>query len=478
MQIAPNILPTAPTEDAIGHVREYEQETQVSELQVRVNRTRAQSMASSQSGQRATSKWVVAAVAAGNALEFFDFLVYAIFAVFIGRAFFPIGSALTSLLIALAVFGVGFFTRPLGGFVFGLLGDLAGRRTALLWTLALIALGSLGIAVTPDYASVGMAAPVIVVACRLLQGLALGGEVGPASAFLIEIAPLGRRGLYQSWQMASQGLGIALAGVVGLLSSVALSPAQLHAWGWRIPFVLSALLVPLMAMLRSKMPETVALSDTVRAAPAAPPRRAGAGRFTAAVVVIAGGAVTAYLGLYMTTFALHTLHLSVRVALAATLTIGVCTFAFALPCGALCDRYGRRPLMIWPRLLGMMVFVPAFNLLIAHPDAATLIGVSACIAIVNAFAGGASIIAIPEIFGARTRSRGMGTIYALGVALFGGTAQFIVTYLIHLTGAPSAPAWYVTAFSLISALAAFALPETRGPLPEHLLSASTVARPE
>lgn len=419
-----------------------------------------------QAGRLATPA-IVAAVVAGNAIEFFDFLVYAIFAIFIGKAFFPADNPLTSLLVSLAVFGVGFVTRPLGGIVFGTIGDLIGRRAALLWTLGLIALGSLGIALTPTYARVGILAPIAVVACRLLQGLALGGEVGPASAFLIEIAPPGRRGLYQGWQMASQGLGIALAGVVGLATSMALTSANLHAWGWRIPFLVSALLVPLMSILRRKMPETAPARSHGREPSREVDGNVSPVMFTAAIVVIAGGAVTAYLGLYMTTYALHTLKMSVRVALVATLVVGVVQFFFALLAGMLCDRYGRRPFMIWPRIVAAALLVPAFEWLVSSPSTLTLLLVSACIAIINSFAGGASLIAIPEIFRPQTRSRGMGAIYALGVALFGGTAQFISTWLIHATGLETAPAWYVSALSLIAAAAAFALPETQGALPEH-----------
>ncbi|WP_018914840.1 MFS transporter [Thiomonas sp. FB-6] len=410
---------------------------------------------------------IVAAVAAGNAIEYFDFLAYAIFAIFIGKAYFPADSALNSLLVSLAVFGVGFLTRPIGGALFGIIGDVVGRRSALLWTLGLIALGSLGIALTPSYASIGLLAPIVVVACRLLQGLALGGEMGPSSAFLIEIAPPHRRGLYQGWQLASQGLGIALAGGAGLVISEILSPQELHAWGWRIPFVLSALLVPLMALLRRAMPETAVAHPPRGTASESSGLGVGAGIFAAATVVIAGGAVTAYLGLYMTTYALHTLKMPVQVALAATLVVGVVLFVFAMLAGAMCDRYGRRALMVWPRLLSVVLLVPAFEWLVRAPNALTLFSVSAGIAIINALSGGASLIAIPELFPPRTRSRGTGMIYALGVALFGGTAQFVATWLLHATHQATAPAWYVAGISLIAAIAALFLPETRGALPEH-----------
>ncbi|WP_019938727.1 MFS transporter [Bordetella sp. FB-8] len=412
---------------------------------------------------------VIAAVAAGNALEFFDFLVYAIFAIFIGEAFFPADHPLTSLLVSLAVFGVGFVTRPLGGILFGYLGDTIGRRAALLWTIGFITLGSLGIALTPTYASIGIAAPIIVVVCRLLQGLALGGEVGPASAFLIEIAPKNRRGLYQGWQMASQGIGVLLAGVLGLSTSLVLTSGQLQSWGWRIPFLFSALLVPLTVFLRRRMPETVLHKSERREVSHATRARHGIGikLFVAATVVIAGGAVTAYLGLYMTTYAIHTLKMPVRVALVATVIIGIFQFVFALLGGMLCDRFGRRPLMIYPRVVAVVVLVPLFKFLVAFPSVLSLMVVCACLAIINALAGGASLIAVPELFRPESRALGMGTIYAIGVAVFGGTVQFATTWLIHFTGSPAAPAWYVAGISLVAALAAMAMPETGGELPEY-----------
>ena len=154
----------------------------------------------------AISRKAVAAAVAGNALEFYDFVIYAYFAVYIGHTFFPVSGEYGSLLVAVAIFGVGFFTRPLGGLLIGAFADRAGRKPAMILTVALITIGTLGLAATPSYASIGIAAPIIVVLCRLVQGLALGGEVGPATALLLEAAPDGRRGFYSSWQIASQGL--------------------------------------------------------------------------------------------------------------------------------------------------------------------------------------------------------------------------------------------------------------------------------
>ncbi|MBU6437978.1 MAG: MFS transporter, partial [Betaproteobacteria bacterium] len=179
---------------------------------------------------------VVGATVVGNALEFYDFLTYAFFAVYIGKTFFPVTDPLSSLLLSVALFGIGFFTRPLGGIVIGAYADRAGRRAAMILTIALITLGTLGLVLTPSYASIGVAAPIIVVACRLVQGLALGGEVGPSTAFLIEAAPHGGRGRLASWQLASQGAAALVAGMFGLVMAATLSQADMLAWGWRVPF--------------------------------------------------------------------------------------------------------------------------------------------------------------------------------------------------------------------------------------------------
>ena len=223
--------------------------------------------------------------------KFYDFAAYAFFAVYIGQAFFPASTAFASLLLSLGAFGVGYIFRPLGGVLIGAFADRAGRRPAMLLTIVLITAGTMGLALTPSYQSIGLAAPVIVVLCRLVQGFAIGGEVGPASAFLIEIAPANRRGLHGSWQLASQGLAALAAGAIGLALSLVLEKADLAAWGWRVPFLLSLLLVPVGLYLRRAMPETVERRPT-----AGPSWGAALGRqarlLVLAILIILGGTVS------------------------------------------------------------------------------------------------------------------------------------------------------------------------------------------
>lgn len=412
------------------------------------------------------SAGVVAATVAGNALEFFDFVTYAFFAVYIGKTFFPASSATSSLLMTVAVFGVGFVFRPVGGVVIGAFADRAGRRPALMLTIGLITVGTLGLALTPSYERIGIAAPVIVVLCRLIQGLALGGEVGPSTAFLIEAAPRGRRGIYGSWQLASQGAATLVAGIMGVFLTRSLSPEQLLAWGWRIPFLFGLLLVPVALYLRNAMPETLH-----EGRPPGAPAQAGSlkdyGRLLVLMILaILGGTVATYVGNYMTTYAITTLKLPGSIAMTATVVVGVVTLVFSLVGGWASDRFGRKPTMFWPRLAAALLTVPAFLALIRSPSLAMLLFVSALLSLLTAVSGAASIIAIPEMFPRGLRATGMAIAYAVGVSLFGGTTQYVVTWLISVTGSPAAPAWYVAGTSVVAALAMLALPETRAGLPE------------
>ncbi len=413
-------------------------------------------------GGIAVPRMVVAGIVAGNAIEFYDFVTYAFFAVYIGRAFFPASTPYSSLLITVAVFGVGFFARPIGGVLFGVIADRAGRRSALLLTIALITFSTLAMVLTPSYASIGIGAPIVVVLCRLLQGLALGGEVGPSSAFLIEAAPSSRRGLYASWQLASQGAGILLAGLFGMTLSATLSHQDMLDWGWRVPFLVGLLLVPIAFFVRRKMPET--LHD----APIAAVNRGTQGlsrqrwRIVLAILVIIGGTVSTYVGNYMTTYAVATLKMPTVWAMIATVVVGLCTLIFSVVGGWLADRYGRRPTMLWPRIGAALMTLPAFALLVAYPTVGMLLAVSGLLATLTAISGSASLIAIPELFPRGVRATAMAIAYAVGVAVFGGTTQFIITWLIHATRSPAAPAWYVTGASVITALAMLAMPESRG----------------
>ena len=406
-------------------------------------------------------RWAVAATVAGNALEFYDFLTYTFFAVYIGRAFFPAENDYASLLPSLATFGVGFFTRPLGGVLIGAFADWAGRKPALMLTFGLMALGTLAVAVTPSYASIGVAAPAILVAARLVQGLALGGEVGPATAVLIESAPPGRRGLYASWQSGSQGMAILAAGLAGVVLAQVLSREQLQDWGWRVPFALGLLIVPVGLVLRARLPETLLAAHGGRESRVlATLWREHRRPLVLGILVIMCLTISTYVNTYLTTYALTTLGLPASKAMWATLSGGATIVIGAFWAGRLSDRFGRRPVMILPRIATMVAIVPAFLLLVHERTVGVLVAVSVVLYLLTILSAVASIAAIAEMFPNRVRSSGVAICYALSVSVFGGTTQFVVAWLIRATGDPMSPAYYVIACSVLSLWAMFRMPET------------------
>ena len=403
---------------------------------------------------------VIAATVAGNAIEFYDFLAFGFFAVYIAGAFFPGDDPYAGLLKTLAVFWSGFLLRPVGGILIGAYADRAGRRPAMLLTIALITIGTMGLALIPSYATIGVAAPILLVLCRFVQGFALGGEVGPASVYLVEAAPPGRRGYYASWQIASQGLAVMVSGGVGVLLSVVLDKAQLASWGWRVPFLLCLALIPVALYLRGDMQET--LAQTREKSPHSGGLGAHAGYIALGVLLIVGGTVSTYVGNYMATYAIATLHLPATLSLSATLVSGAATFAFALLGGVVGDRYGRRMTVIAPRIALAVLIWPLFLWLSSAPSALTLWVATLAVSGLTAFSAGISLVIVPELLPPAVRATGLAFAYAIGVSLFGGSTQFVITWLIGVTGNPVSPAFYVIATSLVTIAAAFALPETRG----------------
>lgn len=407
------------------------------------------------------SKNVVAAVVIGNALEFYDFLIYGIFAVYIGKAFFPSDGAYVSLLYAVAVFGVGFLTRPLGGVLIGAYADRVGRKPALMLTIALITFGTLALAMTPTYDVLGWWAPAIVVMARLIQGLGLGGEVGPSSSVLVEISPKHKRGLYGSWQFSSQGLAIMVAGIVGVVLSMTLIPDDLQDWGWRIAFALGMILVPVAFYLRRYLPETLPkITDSAAKLPQAQLRHYTK-ELVLAILVTAGGAVSTYVALFMTSFAIATLKMPATISLSATIIVGVAIFSFSLVGGWLSDKYGRRNVIFVSRILLILVSIPAFMWLINAKTPEVLFIVAFTISALSTLSSAPLLVAVLELFPIRVRALGLSIAYAVGVSIFGGTTQFIITWLLKSTESLYSPAWYMMATSLVTLIAAYYLPDLR-----------------
>jgi MHS family citrate/tricarballylate:H+ symporter-like MFS transporter len=386
----------------------------------------------------------IAAVAAGNALSFYDFLTYSFFAIQIGRTFFPSKDPTASLLLSLATFGAGFLTRPLGGLIIGRMGDRRGRKPAMILSFTLMGIALLGISLTPSYASIGIAAPVLAVLFRMLQGFALGGEIGPTTVYLIEAAAPERRGFYNGMGAATQDGSVMLAGIVGVTLSNILSPAAFDTYGWRIAFLLGASIVPFGLLARRTLAETLDMEAALERKPSIPlkPYLPVA---IFGIVLLASATISNYALDYMTTYANHTLHMHANIAFGATVVIGSFMVMADLGSGWLSDRFGRKPVMIVPYATMMVLAVPAY-LAISHFRTATALFVaSAALAVLQALGGGPMTVWMTESLPPSLRSGGIGVIYSVSIAVFGGTTQLMIAWLIAFMGNPLAPAYYMAA---------------------------------
>lgn len=405
------------------------------------------------------SRKSIASALVGNILEIYDFTVYVFFAPMIAKVFFPLENPVSGLLIAVAVFGVGFFARPIGSIYIGAYADHKGRRPALLLTMALMALGTLMMAFTPAYGSIGLLAPVTIVLARLVQGFALGGEVGAATAFLYEVAPEKRKNLYASWQAASQGIAIVIAGGTGVGLTLLLSEVQMISWGWRVPFILGLLIIPAGFWLRRTMPETLICEQSsgvmamhhigVSLKEIFIVQRSG---FLAVMSQIVFATIAAYMSSYMTTYAITVLSLPSTSAMIAAILVGICTFVGGVAGGYMADRYDPIIVSVVPRIVLILIVIPIFQYLITEPSLNTLLLTTLIMAGLSAFSVGAIFGALANAIPVAQRGIALSVGYALIIALFGGTAQLVVTWLISVTGNALVPAYYIVMAALLSLL--------------------------
>jgi MFS family permease len=408
---------------------------------------------------RARRAKAIAAITLGNGLEFFDFTVYSFFASLIGAQYFPVHGSLNQLLFAVGSFGVGFFMRPLGAAVIGGYADRAGRKAAMTLTLSLMAVGSAIIAFAPTYAAIGIAAPALIVFSRLIQGFAVGGEVGASTAMLLEYADGRTRGFYGSWQYVSQALNAVCGALLGLALSALLSRHALESWGWRVPFVLGMLVAPVGIYIRRHLDETLhdEHSKAGQAQASMHPLRELLTRhpmgLLAGVVTTIGGTAANYIVLfYIATYAIKILGLPMSVGMGAALAAALVTAVCSPFAGSLSDRVGRKWVMGVSRVLLILVIYPAFMAIHASPTVSTVLAVVAGLAVLVAFTAVPNIVLLPELFPRHLRVTGMSVVYSVGVAIFGGFAQFFATLLIKLLDDQTAPAWYLIGCGVVSLL--------------------------
>lgn len=390
----------------------------------------------------------IAAAVIGNALEWYDFVVYGFFASVLAQAFFPSGDDTAALLLAFATFGAGFCTRPLGGVYFGFYADRKGRKAALQLIMFLMTGAVAVIAFAPTYAAVGLFAPLLVVAGRLLQGFATGGEFASSTAFLVEIAPAGRRGLYGSLQMVGQGLSILLGTLAGIVVAGAFSAEALHEWAWRLPFLAGLLIGPVGVYIRRNLDETHAFQASPQHGRAMDAfldlLRRRADRLIACFAATVGATISFYVVLvYMPTYGKTEMGLSLAQSFIAQAPGLLLLIALTPLIGAFSDRFGRRPLLLASYGLLLLCVYPLFVWMQAERSLLALAVAQTAFCVILSGLFGALSTALAEQFPTHIRTAGLAIAYNVAVMIFGGFAPFIVSWLIGVLATPVAPAFYL-----------------------------------
>jgi MFS transporter, MHS family, proline/betaine transporter len=409
----------------------------------------------------------VAAASIGNFLEFFDFVIYGFLAGVIGRLFFPAADPVTSLLSSFATYGVGFLMRPVGSIAIGAYADRYGRKAALILTITMMALATLVTGLIPTYDQIGLLAPIILVICRLLQGFSLGGEWGGAAAFMVEYAPKGRRGWVGSWQQSSTTVGVLVGSLTIALLNYTMSADTLNAWGWRLPFIIGAIVGPVGFYLRASINETpmyeqVVTTSTVERHPISTTLRKDLRNLLVAFGISINAAVPFYIYfVFMPSFATQRLGIASATALFSTSIVSFVAIVLMPITGALSDRVGRKPLILGSTIGALVTSYPLFLLITSHPSFGTLVTAQVIgIVFVSMFSGPLPAI-LCEMFPTNVRVTSLSIGYTLAVTIFGGFAPFIGTFLVNVTGNPISPTYYVMSAAIVSTIvAAFFYRET------------------
>jgi MHS family proline/betaine transporter-like MFS transporter len=401
---------------------------------------------------------VIVAATIGNILEWFDFLVYGFFAATLAEVFFPVGDPTASLLVTFGAFGLSYVVRPLGAAVIGTYTDRFGRKAGLTLSIGLMMVGTTLMVVTPGYAAIGIAAPLIITIARLLQGFSVGGEFGSAVAFLVEHAG-DRKGYSASWQWSSTGVVAVIVALFGLALTTLLTHQQLLDWGWRIPYAFGLLIGPIGLYIRSRTAETPEFLDVVK--PPTMPISELLHRHPIPVLLAFGASIVSnssfYLLLYIPTYAVRTLHLPAYTGFAATLLGGVVLAVFSVLAGHWSDKTARPRIMLAMAWLFVFAAYPTFWLMVAYPSLATAMFAVGFLNLIKAVYSGVLPSLLAEQFPVDTRAVGIAFSYSVSVTIFGGFAPFVATWLIARTGDPLSPSFYLIGTALLSIIALLAI---------------------
>jgi MFS family permease len=387
-------------------------------------------------------------VSSGNFLEMYDFFVFGYYARAIGQAFFPSADEFASLMQSLMTFALAFLMRPVGAIVLGAYVDRYGRRRGLILTLALMSVGTASLALVPGYATIGYAAPLIVVLGRIIQGFSAGAELGGVSVYLSEIATPGNKGFFVSWQSGSQQIAVIFVALVGGLLSANFSPEQMSEWGWRIPLLIGCLIIPLIFLLRRSLQETEAFAATrhhpsfreIFASMIENWRIVGIGMLLVTMTTVSFYFITAY----TPTFGRTVLNLSDADSLLVTLCVGISNLIWLPLAGAASDRIGRRPLLYACTALALLTAYPALSWLVAAPSFGRMLAVELWLSLLYGCYNGAMVVYLTEIMPASVRTVGFSLAYSLATAIFGGNTPAIAQALFHATGNRAMAGWWLS----------------------------------
>ena len=398
----------------------------------------------------AAARKAVISSSIGAALEWFDIIVYASFAVVIAQNFFPEQDGVFGLILTFATFATTYLIRPLGGMVLGSYADRKGRKDALTITLMLMMVGTLIMAIAPTYAMVGIWGGVIILLSRLIQGFSAGGEFGTATTVLIETAPH-KKMFYASWQVAAQGASMLLASAFGFALNAWLSEEDLYAWGWRVPFFVGLLIGPVGLYIRARLsePEELGIAERTKT-PLGDLFVRHYGRLLTASAVIGVATISVYMILYMPTFAVTNLDIPPAAAYLGGVVAGVIALVGSPYVGHLADRVGPARVMTWAAVAALVLAWPLFQIMVTLRSVAALVIVIALLGTIMALYFAPLPGLLSNLFPAEIRGTGLSVAYNVGVTLMGGLAPLALTWLLDLTGSLQAPSIYYIVIAVIS----------------------------